>query len=112
MSYQQITPTQTQQAGPVVYTYLPQVTDSVSSNDNYNSQQSNLGTGWIIAIVALVLLAIVLTYNFWNWRRKRNAGRYQPKMNNYADSQEYMLQRPRAARVRDSIPGFRSSGYV
>jgi heme/copper-type cytochrome/quinol oxidase subunit 2 len=107
MSYQ--LPTQTQQAGPVVYTYIPQASNQATVNDNQD--QSNLTTGWIVAIVTLVILAIALTYIFWNWRRRRNAGRYGQSPERYAESQEYMLQRPRAARVRDSIARFGGGGY-
>jgi len=112
MSYQSL-PTQTAQAGPVVYTYLPQSTNvnqaqGYSSASDQGQQQQNLSTGWIIAIVAIVLLAISLTYMFWNWRRRRNAGRYGPPNSGYVESQEYTMQRPRAARVRDSVMGYRS----
>jgi len=110
MSYL-LAPTQTQQAGPVVYTY-PAQSSNLSSSHVSSSNQSSLGTGWVVAIITLVLLAIILTYIFWNWRRVRNAGRYGQASDRYAQPQEYMLQRPRAARVRDSMSRFRSSGYV
>jgi len=107
MAYQYQT-AQTQQAGPVESTYLPQPT-YVATTPTTNS--AGLTVGWIVAIITLVVLAMLLTYTFWNWRRTRNAGRYG-QIESYQPAREYELQRPRAARVRDSIAAYRSGRYV
>lgn len=106
----QVVPSQTQQAGSVVYTYVPQVTNLSTNTDTQS--QAGLNVGWVVAIVTLVLLATALAYTFWNWRRQRSAGRYGQTQHRYAEPQEYTLQRPRAARVRDSMARFSSRAYA
>lgn len=101
---------QAYQAGPVMYSYVPQPTNTVASNVPSSASQSSLGTGWVLAIVTLILFTMSLSINLWYWRKSRRTGA-SVGYSTYSEPREYEMQRPRPARVRHSMFGG-GRGYV
>lgn len=73
---------------------------SVGSNDN------KLTTGWILAIVFMVLFSIALTVIVVMYRKLRRPGAVCPRANIYDrelqnGGEEYVMERPPVSRVRN-----------
>lgn len=95
-----------------VQTSVASVSGSTDNNDG------KLNTGWVLAIVFMVMFSIAITVILVMFRKLRHLKRglsrsnYERSNSSNFGSEEYILDRPRPSRVRnDSNGGYGDYGY-
>jgi len=88
------------QSTPSVTVATPQQT-IVSAAGSATSQ--SLSVAWIVAIIALIAFAALLTFTLVYWRLRRRPSRVSRPERDTRASEYYELSRPSRAKLRDSI---------